>query len=131
MSTISDFRFDFTDAEQWINQGSYWQRVIVYYDGAITPATPYNFVAGSWSNPTFQVRKYQDRTSELYVAGTESGLTVALGSAGTLTITMSSALTNAYTWTDGFYEVQARMPDGTNDFRLLYGRMLVNPEVIA
>lgn len=128
--TVTNFIYDFDKPENWVNQGSYWQRVVRYYDGAIAPSTPYDFTANGWTSPRLQVRRYQDKTSELYVAGTESGLSVTLNSTGDLTMTMTSICNGSFSWTDGYYEVQAVMPDGTNEFRLLYGRMKVNPEVI-
>ncbi len=129
--TVTNFIYDFTTPQTWINQGGYWERRVLYYEGAIAPSSPYNFGSNGWSNPAFQVRRYQDRTSELYFAGTESGFSIGLGSDGYLTLTMSSDLTNSFNWTDGYYEVQATMPDGTNEFRLLYGKIQVNAEVIG
>lgn len=129
--TVTNFIYNFDTPTTWVNQGSYFQRQVVYYEGAISPSTPYNFTSNGWTAPVFQVRRYQDRTSELYVAGTESGLSVTLGSAGEMTLIMSSDLTNSFQWTDGYYEVQATMPDGTNEFRLLYGKIHVSTEVIG
>ncbi len=128
--TVTNFIYNFDKPDTWINKGSYWQRVIRYYDGAISPSTPYDFTGNGWSNPRLQVRRYQNTTSELYVAGTESGLSVTLNSTGDLTMTMTSACNGSFVWTDGYLQVEATMPDGTNEFRLLYGKIHAEDEVI-
>lgn len=38
--TVTNFIYNFDTPTTWVNQGSYFQRQVVYYEGAISPSTP-------------------------------------------------------------------------------------------
>lgn len=106
-----------------VYQGATFRRVITWSAG--TPAVPVSLVG---CTARMQVREKLDAPAVLLELTTENGRIVLGGLAGTVTLVLTAAETEALTWRSGVYDLEIEFPSG-DVRRLLAGTVRVVPEV--
>ena len=107
-----------------VDQGSTYTLTVEYVDAAGAPVVLTGY------NARMQVRESVTSATTLASFTSPAGGLVVAGIAGTVALTITSAQTEAYTFTNGVYDLEvydASIPP--NVVRLIQGRFVVNPEV--
>lgn len=92
------------------------------------PTTGNPIDISSWS-ARGQVRKWSNADELLHEWSTATG-NLTLGSDGYLTITVAPAVSSAWDWVEGRYDIELTMPGADGDvIRIAEGRVMVSPEI--
>lgn len=115
MAAVAEYDLEF-------NQGASYTKTFTWKDG--------NGVAVNLTSYTarMQVRQSISATEVLLELTTENGRLTLGGSAGTIVLTLTPAVTEAITWRRGRYDLELVAPDGAVT-RFLEGQIVVSREV--
>ncbi len=107
-----------------IEQGATFTKVLTWKSG--TPALPVDLTG---CTARMQIRQSITSAEVLSSLTTLNGGITLGGAAGTISIRIEATATALFTWKEGVYDLEVVMADNVTVNRLVYGTVIVSPEV--
>jgi len=107
-----------------VEQGATFTKVLTWKAG--TPAVAVDLTG---CTARMQIRPTIASATVHAELTTENGGITLGGAAGTVTILITATATAAFTWTEAVYDLEIVLADAVTVHRLVYGSVVVSPEV--